>query len=129
MREVPQGRNWWLVILPGVEPSTGSNAADAVRMGGGEDGGAAVGSGVAADVYGLDVLAENIQDRADNMTRFLVIGRHAVKPTGDDKTSLRFTIPNQPGALVRVLGEFGKRKIDLTKVESRPSPERSWDYV
>jgi chorismate mutase/prephenate dehydratase len=124
-----QCRDWLLANLPGVEQITVSNTAEAARMAAEEDGVAAVSSRLAADVYGLDVLAENIQDRADNMTRFLVIGRHAVKPTGDDKTSLRFTIPNRPGALVRVLGEFGKRKIDLTKVESRPSPERSWDYV
>lgn len=124
-----QCREWLRAKLPGVEQVTVSNTAEAARKAAHEPGVAAVSSRLAADVYGLNVLAENIQDRPDNMTRFLVIGRHPVKPTGDDKTSLRFTVPNRPGSLVRVLDEFGKRKIDLTKVESRPSPERPWDYV
>ena len=124
-----QCREWLRERVPGVEQIIVSNTAEAARRAAEEAGVAAVSSRLAADVYGLDVLVEHIEDKADNVTRFLVIGRHGVRATGSDKTSLRFTVPNRPGALVRVLEEFGRREIDLTKVESRPSPDRSWDYV
>jgi chorismate mutase / prephenate dehydratase len=124
-----QCREWLRSHLPGVEQITVSNTAEAARRASQEEGVAAVSSRLAADEYGLNVLVEHIEDKADNVTRFLVIGRHAVKPTGNDKTSVRFTLANQPGSLVRVLEQFGRHGIDLTKVESRPSPDRSWDYV
>ncbi|MGF1571712.1 MAG: prephenate dehydratase [Sumerlaeia bacterium] len=90
---------------------------------------AAIGSAVAADFYGLRVLAEGIEDNKDNTTRFLVIGKTDTPRTGDDKTSLMFTSADKPGALYNVLKPFAERGINLSKIESRPTKKRAWEYV
>lgn len=93
---------------------------------------AAIASARAAKVFGLDVLKTGIQDFADNITRFLVVGpAEAVRP-GDavpDKTTVVFSLPNEPGALFKALSVFALRGIDLTKLESRPIPGRPWEYL
>ncbi|MDX1971238.1 MAG: prephenate dehydratase [Candidatus Sumerlaeia bacterium] len=90
---------------------------------------AAIGSSIAADFYGLRVLVEGVEDNKDNTTRFLVIGKTDTPRTGDDKTSLMFTSADKPGALYHVLKPFAERNINLSKIESRPTKKRAWEYV
>ncbi|MEM1222099.1 MAG: prephenate dehydratase [Verrucomicrobiota bacterium] len=91
---------------------------------------AAIASKLSADLYGLKVVEANIQDKADNVTRFLVVGKTRAKPLGHgrDKTSLVFSLNDESGALEKALHAFAVRSINLTKIESRPSRKRAWDY-
>ena len=90
---------------------------------------AVIASRLAAEIYGLDILAENIQDLRWNITRFFVVG-HGEPPQAEHaKTSLVFAVPHRPGALYGCLGEFARRGINLTKLESRPRRNRPWHYV
>jgi prephenate dehydratase len=90
---------------------------------------AAVASARAGDVFGLKALRSSIQDFAHNTTRFLIISRTPLSPAGADKTSIVFTLPNEPGALFKALSVFALRGLDLTKLESRPLPDRKWEYL
>jgi len=83
---------------------------------------------LAAKVYEVPIIRENIQDMAHNMTRFFVIAKQDVPPTGKDKTSLIFSIKDKVGALHDMLVPFRKLGINLTKIESRPSKKKAWDY-
>ena len=84
---------------------------------------------MAAGLYGLTRLAEKIEDRPDNSTRFLMIGNQEVPPTGDDKTSIIVSMSNRPGALHELLVPFHENGIDLTRIETRPSRSGKWTYV
>lgn len=99
----------------------------AIRKSGSTDS-AAIASRRAAEINGLTVLAENIEDNPNNTTRFLVISREPVVSAGKMKTSVVFQVPNTPGSLYNAMGLFAKRGINLTKIESRPSRERQWEY-
>jgi chorismate mutase/prephenate dehydratase len=77
----------------------------------------------------LNVVAKNIEDHAHNMTRFLVIGNHPSRPSGDDKTSIVFSVKDEAGILHRMLQPFAKNKINLTKIESRPLKQKPWEYL
>src|SRR5207302_2245939 len=90
---------------------------------------AAIASARAGEVFGLVPLASSIQDYDDNITRFLVIGRRPLKNAVADKTTIVFTLPNEPGALFKALSVFALRGVDLTKLESRPIPGRPWEYL
>src|SRR5580765_2905455 len=90
---------------------------------------AAIASARAGEVFGLKPLASGIQDFSDNITRFLVIGRRPLKNAIADKTTIVFTVPNEPGALFKALSVFALRGVDLTKLESRPIPGRPWEYL
>src|SRR6267143_301548 len=90
---------------------------------------AAIASARAGDVFGLVSLAASVQDFDDNITRFLLIGRTPVKNAVADKTSIVFSLPNEPGSLFKALSVFALRGIDLTKLESRPIPGLSWEYL
>jgi prephenate dehydratase len=90
---------------------------------------AAIASARAGEVFGLASLAASVQDYDDNITRFLVIGRTPVKNIVADKTSIVFSLPNEPGSLFKALSVFALRGIDLTKLESRPIPGRPWEYL
>jgi chorismate mutase/prephenate dehydratase len=108
----------------------GSNAEGA-RRARDEDGTAAIARAAAAEVYGLNLLVPQIEDRPDNTTRFLVIGRKSAAPSSDDKTTLMISASHTdaPGALFRLLEPFAKAGISLTRIESRPSRRKKWDYV
>ncbi len=107
-----------------------SNAAAVEEMMS-REGSAAIGTRRAAEIYGAQVLAKGIQDRSNNMTRFVVLAREDHAPTGDDKTSLAcaFAVEDRPGLLVGALQEFSQRAINLSKIESRPSKERLGTYI
>jgi len=83
---------------------------------------------LAARVYGLKVIASGIEDSPHNVTRFLVIGKAEVPPSGCDRTSIAFSIKDRVGALHDMLVPFKKYRINLTKIESRPSKKKAWDY-
>ena len=84
---------------------------------------------LAAELYGLSMLEESIQDRATNTTRFLVIGEKTCPSTGNDRTSILFAIHDRPGSLVNALRAFDQFEINLSKIESRPSKRKDWEYI
>jgi len=89
---------------------------------------AAIASRRAAEIYNMDILDEGIEDNKNNFTRFLVISKITTKSTGHDGTSMIFSVKHTPGALYRILEVFADRKINLTKIESRPTKEKPWEY-
>ncbi|MCH7227450.1 prephenate dehydratase [Haloferula sp. A504] len=126
-----QCRNWILRHFPEadlVEVSSTTRAAEIAREKAGE-GAAALGGPLAAELNGLEMLEECIQDRATNTTRFLVIGEKTCPPTGKDRTSLLFAIHDRPGSLVKALQAFEHFDINMSKIESRPSKRKDWEYV
>jgi prephenate dehydratase len=90
---------------------------------------AAIASARAGELFGLLPLASSIQDFDDNITRFIVIGRRPLREAVPDKTTIVFSLPNEPGSLFKALSVFALRGVDLTKLESRPIPGRPWEYL
>ncbi|HEY7376854.1 MAG TPA: prephenate dehydratase [Polyangia bacterium] len=124
-----QARRWLATHLPRATIVEARSTADGARLAHDDARGAAVGAEIAARLYDLVVLRRNIEDLAHNMTRFLVIGRNQATPTGRDKTSLLLVTRDEPGILYRVLGAFAERGLNMSKIESRPSRRRPWEYV
>jgi chorismate mutase/prephenate dehydratase len=83
---------------------------------------------LAAEKYDLDVLDQDIQDNVENATRFLVLGRQCSPPTGNDRTSLLVSVADKAGALHQAIAAFRRYKINMTKIESRPSKRKAWEY-
>lgn len=124
-----QCRKWLDQHYPSAERIPVSSNAEAARLVKGEWHSAAIAGDMAAQLYGLEKLADKIEDRPDNSTRFLIIGNQEVPGSGDDKTSLMAATRNQPGALHDLLEPFHRHGIDLTRVETRPSKVGVWSYV
>ncbi len=123
-----QCRNWLSATFKGAQTVAVASTAKAAQMAANEPKTAAIGSRVAAELYNLKVVYENIEDIANNITRFLVISREDAKPTGEDKTAILFSTAHKAGALADVLDVFKKYEINLTNIESRPSKKRQWEY-
>ncbi|MBI3040698.1 MAG: ACT domain-containing protein, partial [Chloroflexi bacterium] len=90
--------------------------------------GAAVASSRAAEIYGMQILAREIEDNPNNFTRFFILAQQDSPPSGNDKTSIVFSVSHRPGALYEFLKELASRKINLTKIESRPTRQKPWEY-
>lgn len=125
-----QCRLWLDENLRNAERVPVSSNAEGARRSRDESGTAAIAADVAAEVYGLSVLARNIEDHADNTTRFLVIGPRMAAPSGVDRTSLLLAgDKDKAGSLFHLLEPFAKHKVSLSRIESRPSRKQKWDYV
>jgi len=126
-----QCRGWLDEHLPEIERVPVSSNAEGARRARDESGTAAIAGQSAAEVYGLGLLATDIEDRGDNTTRFLVVGRKLFAPSGEDKTTILVTAAHTdaPGALYRLLQPLARNRISMTRIESRPSHRRKWDYV
>ncbi|MDD5130645.1 MAG: prephenate dehydratase [Candidatus Omnitrophica bacterium] len=123
-----QCRIWLQRNLPNAQLVDVSSTTRGAEMAKEEKNSAAIASLLASKVYGLKVLASGIQDSLHNVTRFLVIGKNIAARTGKDKTSLFFSIKDRVGALYEMLLPFRKYGVNLTKIESRPSKKKAWEY-
>jgi chorismate mutase/prephenate dehydratase len=128
-QSLAQCREWLDVHYPGVERIAVQSNSEAARLAAESPQIMAIGPSLAAEQHGLDIVAANIQDSVFNTTRFVVIGRDTVPPSGADKTSLVLSVNNVPGALSRLLAPLAEAGIDVMRIESRPARERAWEYV
>ncbi|MEQ1533422.1 MAG: prephenate dehydratase [Sideroxydans sp.] len=124
-----QCQDWLNAHLPQVERITASSNADAARLAADESFSAAIAGAQAAPHFKLKVLSQNIEDDARNTTRFLLIGKQEVAPSGKDRTSLAMSAPNRPGAMHDLLAPLANNGVSMTKLESRPSRTGLWEYV
>jgi len=124
-----QCKNWLRQNLPRTHKEAVSSNAEAVRRAKLADDAAAIAGENAAHVYGMKVVAGPIEDRSDNTTRFLVIGRALFPPSGNDRTSLMVSIRDQPGALYRILEPLARANISMNRIESRPAHGALWQYA
>ncbi|MDH5178778.1 MAG: prephenate dehydratase [Gammaproteobacteria bacterium] len=124
-----QCRRWLDNNLRGIERMEVSSNAEAARLAASDTTAVAIAGAIAAELYGLNILSRNIEDQVNNTTRFLVIGKRATPPSGDDKTSLLLITDNKPGALYRMLEPLARNGISMTRIESRPSGQGMWNYV
>ncbi|MDJ0879743.1 MAG: prephenate dehydratase [Halieaceae bacterium] len=124
-----QCRGWLEHYLPGIELQAVSSNGEAARLAAVQTGTVAIAGDMAADQYGLEKLHQNIEDSAHNTTRFLVIGRDEIPPSGADKTSIIVSSRNKPGALFELLEPFRDAGVSLTRIDTRPSKTEKWAYV
>jgi chorismate mutase/prephenate dehydratase len=128
-QSLQQCQGWLRVNLPHVERVPVSSNAEAARTARLSPESAAIAGETAGRVYGLKTVAGPIEDRSDNTTRFLVIGEKTCPPTGNDRTSILFAIHDRPGSLVKALQAFDQFHINMSKIESRPSKRKDWEYI
>lgn len=124
-----QCREWLEKNFPGMPVIEELSTAAAAKRVSKDPAAAAVASELAASVYNLQVVEKCIEDYKNNFTRFLVIGKDSLPKTGKDKTSVMLSIRDRPGALFLMLKPFAKHRINLTKIESRPSKRKAWEYI
>jgi len=123
-----QCRRWLSTTAKDRDVQPAASTSKAAEMASKSPGIAAIGSKLAAELYGLHTLFENIEDNPDTVTRFFVIGREGARRTGDDKTAIMFTTAHKPGALAEVLDVFKEAGINLTDLDKRPSKKVNWEY-
>lgn len=128
-QSLAQCRKWLDAHCPRIERIAVSSNSEAARLSMDDEGSVAIAGEMAAEIYGLIKLAENIEDEPDNTTRFLIIGTKEVPASGVDKTSLLVSAKNKPGALYHVLEPFHRHGVSLTRLETRPSASGTWAYV
>lgn len=124
-----QCRRWLRAEMPNIELVPASSTARAAEIAAKDKHVAAIAGKLAAGVYKLKILSKDIQDISGNITRFLVIGKSFGVKTGDDKTSLLFSVKHRAGSLYQALGSFRKYNLNMTKIESRPSRLKAWEYL
>jgi chorismate mutase / prephenate dehydratase len=124
-----QCRDWLRKNFPHVQLEETGSTARAAQRAVEDPKAAAIASSLAASLYGLKVVAPQIEDHLNNATRFLVLGRQGAERTGRDKTSVLFVVSHAPGTLFRVLQVFYEKGINLTKIESRPNKGKPWEYI
>ena len=130
-QSLAQCRGWLAQNLPDVEKVPVASNAEAARRARDEEGTAALAGEAAAGVYGLNILFNTVEDRDDNTTRFVVVGRKLLPPSGNDKTSVLVSAreTEEPGVLLQLLAPLSKHGVSMTRIESRPSRKRKWHYV
>jgi chorismate mutase/prephenate dehydratase len=128
-QSLSQCKSWIRQHLPAAQCIAVSSNAEAARRVRHAPDAAAISSKSAADIYGVPVLFARIEDRADNATRFLVIGRQLLTPSGDDKTSLLLAGDEGPGALHSLLSPLARHSLNMSRIESRPARAGRWSYV
>ncbi len=128
-QSLAQCAGWLARHLPGVEKVPMTSNAEAAQHAAREEGVAAIAGEAAAERYGLAVLARAIEDAPNNTTRFLVLGNVIAAPTGRDRTSLVMSAENKPGAVHALLTPLARHAVSMTRIESRPSRNRLWEYV
>jgi chorismate mutase/prephenate dehydratase len=124
-----QCRAWLEANLPNAVHVAVASNAEAARLVSETDNAAAIASETAAELYGLVIRDRNIEDEPDNTTRFLVIGRQAALPSGNDLTSLLISVRNKPGILYQMLQHIARHGVSMTRIESRPSRQGVWEYL
>lgn len=127
-QSLAQCRKWLDSNLPDAVRVSVSSNGEAARIVRNEQDSAAIAGRAASELYELGILAKNIEDDPNNTTRFLIIGRQSVPPTGHDMTSLLLSTHNRPGALYSLLAPFAESGVNLCRIESRPSRRGTWDY-
>jgi len=128
-QSLAQCREWLDTHMPTIERVPVASNAEAARLAARNKNLAAIAGASAAELYDLKVLAPNIEDEPDNTTRFLIVGKLDVQPSGDDKTSLLLSGHNRPGSLAALLAPLSRFGINMTRIESRPSRKGVWEYV
>ncbi|MCL4165656.1 UNVERIFIED_CONTAM: hypothetical protein GTU68_028390, partial [Idotea baltica] len=125
---IAQCRGWLAKNFNEIQPIEKSSSAAAAEVAAKEPNSAVLGGSLLSDLYGINLLEKSIQDIANNTTRFLVISHKTCPPTGNDRTSVMFSVRDEPGSLHRALEPFEKLSINMSKIESRPSKRRAWEY-
>ena len=126
---IAQCRDWLAENLPNIPVVDVASTAVAAQIVSEDYTAAAIASELAASMYDLKIVRERIEDQVNNFTRFLVIGKKLTEMSGDDKTSLMFSVKDEVGILYRMLEPFAKRGINLSKIESRPLKKKAWEYI
>ncbi len=124
-----QCRHWFEENLPDIPLVDVASTAAAAQLAAEDETVAAIASQAAVVQYGLQIVKAKIEDNPNNFTRFLVIGKKTPEKSGNDKTSIMFSIKDEPGILYRMLEPFSKRQINLVKIESRPVKQKAWEYI
>ena len=128
-KAVEQCKSWLLNHLPEIAVKKVESSSKAAIMASEDPEAAALGGHLSAKTYGVKILAEDIEDHPDNVTRFFAVSRNDCPGTGNDKTTILFSVNHRPGALYEALKVLAKRKINMSKIESRPLRTRGWEYL
>lgn len=128
-QSLAQCQGWLARAVPHARREAVASNAEAARRAAAEEGAAALGPTLAAERYGLAILAANVEDEPNNMTRFLVLGNQSPAPTGRDVTSLVMSAPNRPGAVHALLTPLAKHGVSMSRIESRPARMGTWEYM